>query len=84
MKRTVEAMQKRTRNRLIVFFATITVMVSAGVVFQMRRVKAATELPTAVARKGEFLVLVQCRGELTARKSQQITAPRNIPDLQIL
>ncbi len=50
----------------------------------MRRVQAATELPTAAVRKGEFLVLVRCRGELTARSSVQINAPRNIPDLQIV
>jgi HlyD family secretion protein len=52
--------------------------------FRMRRVDASTSLPTANARRGEFLVLVRCRGELSARRSVQITAPVNIPDLQII
>jgi HlyD family secretion protein len=77
-------MKKGTRSRLILFVATVAIVVSTGVAFKMRQVQAATELPTAAARKGEFLVLIRCRGELTARQSVQITAPRNIPDLQIV
>jgi HlyD family secretion protein len=77
-------MKKNTRNRIVLFVVTVALVVAAGVAFRMRRVQAATELPTAAARRGEFLVLVRCRGELTARKSVQIIAPRNIPDLQIV
>lgn len=43
-----------------------------------------TDLPTAVARRGEFLVTVTCRGELVAGRSVQITAPLNVPDLRII
>jgi HlyD family secretion protein len=77
-------MKKSTRNRIIFFVVTAVILVGAGAAFRMRRVQAATELPTAEVRKGEFLVLIRCRGELTARSSVQINAPRNIPDLQIV
>lgn len=41
-------------------------------------------LPLATARQGEFLVIISCRGELVAEKSVQITAPVNVPNLQIV
>ena len=41
-------------------------------------------MPMAVARQGEFLVIVTCRGELVADRSVQITAPVNVPNLQIV
>jgi multidrug efflux pump subunit AcrA (membrane-fusion protein) len=56
----------------------------AGAWFKMRKVQAATNLPTAKARKGEFLVIVRCRGELSAAQSEQIAAPVRIADLQIV
>src|SRR5581483_11690919 len=34
--------------------------------------------------QGDFAILVRCRGELTARRSLQLTAPLNVPDLQIV
>jgi len=40
-------------------------------------------LPTAPARSGEFLVIVRSRGELKARRSVQVFAPKNVPDLRI-
>ncbi len=40
-------------------------------------------IPTAVVRKGEFLVIVSCRGELVAGRSVLITAPLNVPDMRI-
>ena len=77
-------MKKNTRNRAVFILITAAALVAGGVAFRMRKVQAATELPTAAVRKGEFLVLVRCRGELTASRSVQIIAPRNIPDLQIV
>src|SRR5437899_9846431 len=50
----------------------------------LRRAQAASDLPVAPARKGEFLVIVRCRGELKARRSVQLTAPVNVPNLQIV
>src|SRR5438067_13611418 len=49
-----------------------------------RRAQAATNLAVAPVRKGDFLVIVRCRGELKARRSVQLTAPVNVPDLQIV
>jgi len=65
----------------------IAVVVIGGIAFgwrQLRRTKQIGDLPTAAARKGDFLVIVRCRGELTARRSEQLTAPLDIPDLQIV
>ena len=67
-----------------VLVALVLIAAAAGVFFFRTRKVQASELPTANARKGEFLVLVRCRGELTARESVQIVAPRNVPDLQIV
>lgn len=52
--------------------------------WRFKSVQAAESLPTAPVRKGEFLVTVRCRGELKARRSLQITAPLNVPDLRIV
>ena len=52
--------------------------------YRLRRIEAATNLPTAPARKGDFSVIVRCRGELKARRSVQIAAPVNVPDLRIV
>ncbi|MBI1789014.1 MAG: efflux RND transporter periplasmic adaptor subunit [Acidobacteria bacterium] len=56
---------------------------AGGAVQYLRRVRAASQVPTAPARKGEFLVMVRCRGELKARSSVQVVAPV-VPDLQIV
>jgi len=52
--------------------------------WRVRRAQAAGDLPLAPARKGDFLVIVRCRGELKARRSVQLTAPLNVPNLQIV
>ncbi len=51
---------------------------------EYQRTKERAELPVATARKGDFLVMVRCRGELTARRSEQVVAPVDVPDLQIV
>jgi multidrug efflux pump subunit AcrA (membrane-fusion protein) len=51
---------------------------------QMKKANAATTLPTTRVRRGEFGVIVRCRGEITARRSVQLSAPVNIPDLKIV
>jgi multidrug efflux pump subunit AcrA (membrane-fusion protein) len=48
-----------------------------------RRVQAKADLPSAIARKGEFQVKVRCRGDLIAARSVQLTAPMNVPGMQI-
>jgi biotin carboxyl carrier protein len=52
--------------------------------FRAREAGAATSLPTAVARRGEFLVMTRCRGAVRARRSVTVTAPLNVPDLHII
>jgi HlyD family secretion protein len=52
--------------------------------FRLRKASAATTLPMAPVRKGDFSVIVRCRGELKARRSMQIVAPVNVPDLRIV
>jgi multidrug efflux pump subunit AcrA (membrane-fusion protein) len=48
------------------------------------RSTVAGTLAVASAKKGEFLVITRCRGELRARRSAQITAPVNVPELRIV
>lgn len=70
------------------WFAGGLLMVLAVTVMVMHsRSKAAsptTSVPTATARRGEFLVIVSCRGELTADSTTRINAPVNVPNLQIV
>ncbi len=74
---------KKTWATAIVMF-----MLAAGLLGFMLRPGAAKvttqSLPLATAKKGEFLVIIACRGELVAEKSKQITAPLNVPNLQIV
>ncbi len=74
-------MKSRKAVWMVVFTA---IAISTGVFFRMRRAEAAVALSTATVRQGEFLVVVRCRGELAARQSVQITAPLEVPDLQIV
>jgi RND family efflux transporter MFP subunit len=62
------------------------VLAGIGGVFAMRMsgIQSAETLPTATARRGEFLELVGCRGELVAGRSVQLAAPSTVPDLRIV
>jgi HlyD family secretion protein len=64
--------------------ALVALAALAGGAWRARRAQAATSLAAAPVRKGDFLVIVRCRGELKARRSVQLTAPVNVPDLQIV
>jgi len=79
-------MTRHGRTRLWVRTGILVLLVagSAFALRQFRRTRAVADLPTAPARKGTFSVLVSCRGELTASRSVQLTAPLDIPDLQIV
>ena len=68
--------------RAVVFLLILTG--SGFAVREFRRTKAAADLPMAAARRGEFLVLVRTRGALTARRSEQLAAPLDVADLQIV
>lgn len=55
---------------------------SAGV-YRLRETRdGALTLPVAPARRGEFLVIIRCRGELKAGRSAQLYAPV-VPNLRI-
>jgi len=67
--------------------AVVIVLLLAAAGFgiaRMRRGHDIPDLPTALARRGEFLVLVRTRGELTALRSIELHAPKDVPDLQIV
>ncbi|HVW08615.1 MAG TPA: efflux RND transporter periplasmic adaptor subunit [Bryobacteraceae bacterium] len=75
----------KTPRRLIRFF--VLLVIATGGVFavrQFRRTEAAAALPMASAKKGDFLVLVRTRGQLIARHSEQLIAPIDATDLQIV
>jgi len=55
---------------------------SAGVYRLRQTEQAANDLPVAPARKGDFLVIIRCRGELKAGRSVQVYAPV-VPNLRI-
>jgi len=80
--------RRQLRRRAVVWIAALlTLGIAAGLAFAILRpgaVASSSNMPLAVARKGEFLVIVTCRGELVADKSVQITAPVNVPNLQIV
>jgi hypothetical protein len=51
-------------------------------VYRIRKVQAGATYPNAPAKKGEFLVLVRCRGSVKARRSVGIYTPV-VPNLRI-
>jgi HlyD family secretion protein len=74
------------RIRLVVR-SGVALLVLTGSVFavrEFRKTKQLADLPVATARKGEFLVLVRSRGQLMARRSEQLAAPLDVSDLQIV
>ena len=76
-----------TRPRRVWPRAAALLLLLAAAVFgieRMRKPHALPDVPTVVAHKGEFLVLVHSRGELTALRSVQLRAPEDVPDLQIV
>src|SRR5450631_2668046 len=73
---------KRTLVRVAINLVFVAALVSS--VWRLRHLQAAGGLAVAPVRHGDFLVMVHCRGELKARRSVQLTAPVNVPDLQIV
>lgn len=65
-------------------FFTVLILFAGFFLVRLRIAQAATSLPSSPARKGDFLVIVRCRGELKARRSVQIAAPVNVPELRII
>ena len=73
-------------RRLWKWIATLLglgLLAGAGL-YRFRAADIGPVLPTAHARSGEFLTIIRCRGELVARRSAQIVAPVNVPELRII
>lgn len=76
--------RKQGRFALVFLLILCATAAVAWGVYSKNRPGFHSDLPTAVAKRGEFLVIVSCRGELVAGKSVQLTAPLNVPDLRIV
>jgi HlyD family secretion protein len=74
---------RRWRRWLFSFLLAGGLALAAFAALRMRGVQAAGSLPSAPVRKGDFLELVACRGELVAGRSVQLIAA-NVPDLRIV
>ncbi len=75
---------RRILRRSLAIAALALIPVGAFVgLRQLRRAQAAI-VPTAPARKGEFAETIRARGEIGARRSVQLAAPRNVQDLKIV
>jgi HlyD family secretion protein len=75
------------RSRRIRFWVTLVVFLlvvsgAAAGVYRFRQTQGAVDLPVAPARKGDFLVIIRCRGDLKAARSAPIYAP-TVPNLRI-
>src|SRR5258708_38619790 len=80
-------MAARGRSKRLWLGVLVSIAVAAaaaGGLYRMRKVQAAVNPPTARVRKGEFAVIVRCRGELSVKRTVQLTAPNNVPDLKIV
>ena len=73
----------RTIRRWLMRTGILLLVAGAGYgVYRFRNGQAGPAFPTAPVRKGEFLVLVRCRGALRANKSAGIYTPV-VPNLRI-
>jgi HlyD family secretion protein len=73
------------RARVWAVRLAVLAALAAGGAFGVRRYTAAQGTPavaTAIAKQGDFRVLVRCRGSLAARKAVSIVAP-TVPNLRI-
>jgi multidrug efflux pump subunit AcrA (membrane-fusion protein) len=78
----MSARSRKIRGWLIVFSVLALTGAAAAGVYRLRNAQAAVNLPIAPARKGEFLVIVRCRGDLKAARSVQVYTPM-VPNLRI-
>jgi HlyD family secretion protein len=72
------------RRWLLSTLAVALVALAGAAAWRLKHVEASGSLPTAPVRRGEFSVLIRCRGELRAHHSTQIVAPVNVPELRIV
>ncbi|HWB86056.1 MAG TPA: efflux RND transporter periplasmic adaptor subunit [Bryobacteraceae bacterium] len=71
-------------RRFCGFLLALAVLAGAAAgIYRIRQAEAGITLPIAPVRKGDFLVIIRCRGELRALRSVQIVAPI-VPNLRIV
>ena len=73
---------KRLKRWIILLVVLAGLGGSAFGVYRMRQGEMAENLPVAPARKGEFLAIIRCRGDLKAGRSAQVYTPV-VPNLRI-
>lgn len=72
------------KARFVIPAVVLLAAASGGWAFlRYGRNSSSISLPSAIARQGEFLVIVTSRGELVAERSVLINAPLNVPNLQL-
>lgn len=76
--------RRRMKAALRLLVAIVLIGGISLAVIRGRRAHADLNLPTATAKKGDFLVFVRCRGDLQAARRVELTAPVDVPDLQIV
>ena len=77
-------MTKASKRGAVLALLVVAASATSLGVYRARSTRGAGKLPTAPVRGGEFLVVVRCRGELKARRSVQVSAPTNVPELRIV
>jgi len=72
------------RPRLVFALVGVPALVGGGWVgiTRIRQGQTTADLPVAPARKGEFVAIIRCRGEIKAGRSAQLYAPI-VPNLRI-
>jgi HlyD family secretion protein len=78
----MSARGKRIRGWVIFVAVLLAIGGASAGVYRMRQANAVVSFPVAPARKGDFQVIVRCRGELRAARSIQVYAPV-VPQLRI-
>ncbi len=78
----MRALVTRYRRKGIRIVAIAALIMGSFLWIRHRNAAAAASYPNAPATKGDFLVLVRCRGSLTARRSVGIYTP-TVPNLRI-
>jgi multidrug efflux pump subunit AcrA (membrane-fusion protein) len=78
----MSARGKRIRGWAIFFTILLAIGGASAGVYRMRLANAVVSFPVAPVRKGDFEVIIRCRGELKAARSVQVYAPV-VPQLRI-
>jgi HlyD family secretion protein len=67
----------------VIFLCVAGALAGSGYkLYKVRQASAAVDLPVAPARKGDFLAIIRCRGDLKAARSAPVYVP-TVPNLRI-